>query len=61
MSKVRMDFHRNEIRSDTLRILDREFFMEVTKDITGKREDNEEETKNDGDGPSFAKLSERLA
>ena len=56
-----MDFHRNEIRSDTLRILDREFFMEVTKDITGKREDNEEETKNDGDGPSFAKLSERLA
>ena len=56
MSKIRMDFARNEITGNTLRILDKGFFDSVVapQNTNGKSEEQKE-------GPNFADLSSKAA
>lgn len=54
MSKIRMDFARNEITGQTLRIIDREFFDQIVANGGTRVEEKKE-------GPNFAELSTRAA
>lgn len=53
MSKIRMDFARNEVNAGTLRILDREFLNDGNTKIA-----NQEELKDEQ--PNFGDMSSKL-
>lgn len=53
MSKIRMDFARNEVNAGTLRILDREFLNDGNTKIA-----NQEELKDEQ--PNFGDISSKL-
>lgn len=61
MSKIRMDFARNEVNAGTLRILDREFFDQDKKpNEEVKLNFGNEETKDEAQ-PNFGDMSSKLA
>ena len=59
MSKIRMDFFRNEIRSDTLRCLDHAFFVMVKP--TNPEECKENDPEERPAEHDFASLRDRIA
>ena len=56
MSKIRMDFARNEISGNTLRIIDKGFFDSIVAPTNDAVKSEEQK-----DGPNFAELSSKAA